>query len=337
VNDAASRINVKTIESSDFVTVNKRSIDPYLELTCITPSEIRNDFLGHMKEPLEFHFLNRYVFVERPIMNLGGGNLVAPNPNFVMLNASEGLYRLSSETEGFDTNFGKSFESYTEELLGCIDNKVNFVRNEELERLASGKSCDFLLEFEDHLLLIECKATSLTVNKLTENAILNNNSTVKIAQGIVQIYATAQDICRGVFDALNVENKKPILGMVVTFGEIPLVNTDWYNAFIWKRREEELKSPIYPNEKVKGKPVVVSISTLEEVVIYLNSSGVSFAELYREKESLPPNSGDWDAFMSSKLSEIQGKMNKMPFVDEQISNFFICLGVSPEGIEKLKF
>lgn len=337
VNDTSSCINIESVESCDFITIDKRSIGPYLELTCTKPKEVKEKFLEHMKEPLEYHFLNKYIFMERPILDLGNCRLIAPNPNFLMLNAGEGLYQLSSDIAGFDTNFGKSFQSYTEELLGCIENKVNFIKSEELERLASGKSCDFLLEFEDHLLLIECKATSLTVNKLTENAILNNNSTVKIAEGIVQIYATAHDICRGIFGASHIENKKPIFGIVVTFGEIPLVNTDWYNGFIWKRKEEELKSPIYPNEKIKGRPIVVSISTLEEIASYINSSGVSFADLYEEKASLPPHRGDWNAFMPSKISEIKEKIKKIPLLVEQNRDFYASLGVSEEKTEEIQF
>jgi len=337
INDTSGRINIKAIESCNFVTVDKKSIESYLELTCTTPRKVKDIFFEYMKEPLEYHFLNKYMFMEHPILDFGNFKLIAPNPNFVMLNAGEGLYRLSSEIAGFDTNFGKSFQSYIEELLVCIENKVNLIKSEELERLASGKSCDFLLEFEDHLLLVECKATSLTVSKLTENAILNNNSTVKIAEGIVQIYATAHDISRGIFNASKIENKKPILGIVVTFGEIPLVNTDWYNTFIWERKDKELKSPIYPNEKVKGKPIVVSVSTLEEIVTYLNSSGVSFADLYEEKASLPPYRGDWNAFMPSKISEIKEEIKKIPFLGEQIRDFFVSLGVSEEKVEELKF
>ena len=122
----------------------------------------------------------------------------------------------------------------------------------------------------------------------------------------------------------------------MAFGEIPLVKTDWYNSLIWKRREAELKPPIYPNERVKGRPIVVSISTLERVVVCMNSLGVSFADLHGEKASLPPSSGDWDAFMSSKLSQIQDKKRKIPFLDEQNHDFFTCLGVSPEKIKMIQ-
>lgn len=333
ISDNYGWINIKSVESCSFIRIENESINPFLELTSITIDEIKEQFFDNIaKIPLEFHFLNKYIFLDRPIIHFSNQKLISPNPNFILLNAAEGLYKLASKLEGFDKSFGKSFQSYIEEILSYLENTISFIKSNKLENLTSGKSCDFLLEFENHILLIECKGTSLTTKVISENAILNNNSTSKIVEGMSQIYSTAQDLANGTLNSLGIDNNKIVIGVIVTFGDIPLVNTDWYHSIVMKRGENKIPQSLYPNVKIHGRPIIISVSTLESIINYLNSTDSSFIELYDEKASLPPYKGDWDAFIRSKTSELKDKIQQLHLVNEQINHFLISLGIPKEKL-----
>ncbi len=77
-------------------------------------------------------------------------------------------------------------------------------------------------------MLLETKAVSFVKTSLTDKSILEDTSTRQIAKGVQQLYATAHDIRTGKLDYLKFDKSKPLLGIVVTLGEIPLVNLDWY-------------------------------------------------------------------------------------------------------------
>lgn len=260
--------------------------------------------------------------------------MISPHPDLIFLHTGTGLYRLILPLRSFSKEFGKSFELYTEKILNCYQNSVITISNKQLEKVSGGKSCDFLIEVSNSILLIECKATLFTAEIFTDNAIENNNSTRKVAKGLVQIYTTAKDVNLGVFDSLGVNSQKPIIGIVVTFGEILLANTDWYfENFFLKRTGKELDISIYPSQGMKRRPIVISVETLEKLITLINNSSESVLSLYDEKlTKSEAEVGEWDTFIKSKLKEIDTPIDELAFIDEQDKDFYISMGISPEKI-----
>jgi hypothetical protein len=120
--------------------------------------------------------------------------------------------------------------------------------------------------------------------------------------------------------------------VVVTYGELPFANSDWYfeNVFL-RRAKKRLKPPIYPSPNMQRRPMVVSLPTLELLIQAVNSTRTSFLSLYDDKQERSYVSiGDWDTYLRSKLSEIKATPEPLPFIEEEFDAFFETLGV-PRG------
>lgn len=248
----------------------------------------------------------------------------------------EGLYRLMRGFDGFSQEIGDAVESYVERLLTCYDNRVAFFGEQHLKPLASGKSCDFLLELANEIILLETKAVGFTKTVLTENSIKDDTSTRRVAEGVTQIYTTAHNLHAGRFDTLGIDKSKPLLGIVVTLGDIPLVNSDWYfDTFIMTLANPKLSSPIFPSPNLSLKPVAMTVRTLEQLVMLCNSLRTSPLKLHAEKGTFPILAvGDWDTYLSHKVRDNQPAITSLPFMRPQTANILLSLGVPIDEVEK---
>jgi len=248
----------------------------------------------------------------------------------IFLSSGEGLLRLISSIQGYEQSISNSFEEYVEKIVNCLDGTIQIVPNNKLEAIVKnateGKSCDFLIETESEILLVECKATTFTAKMFTDNAILNNNSTSKIAKALVQLYTTAYDISEGVFDSIKIDKSKPVIGIVVTLGEIPLVNSEWYfNGFVIKRASKKLVAPIFPSINMERRPSSMSIESFENLITVLNNSTANFLDLYDEKNNAGYGRvGDWNTYLKSKL---KSGHELLPVITENEEQFFKSMGV----------
>ncbi|MBN1787565.1 MAG: hypothetical protein JW806_04140 [Sedimentisphaerales bacterium] len=315
----------------DFYMVSQDVIDSLYSYISYTIREIKENYLSIRKqENIVFHFLIRSVFLERPIIDFNDGNMIAPHPDLIFLHSGEGLLKLISSIDGYESCISKSFENYTKDLLNCLENKAQILSCNELEKIVKnttgGKSCDYLIETDSEIVLVECKATSFTAKMFTDNAILNNNSTGQIAAALIQFYTTAYDLHNGVFDAFSIDKEKPVIGFVVTLGKLPLVNSNWYfDKFIIGRADKKLKPPIFPSNSMKFYPIVMSIETFEHLIVILNNVKTSVMELHNQKENEKyAIVGDWDAYLRSKL---QPDYNTLSIVESNNNKFFESMGV----------
>jgi len=322
--------------SCDFYNVTQDVIETFYRYTSLSIGQIKENYLSVRKqEERAFHFLIRSVFLARPIIDLEDGNMIAPYPNLIFINSGEGLLELVSSIKNYDVDISKSFEAYVEQLLKCLDNKIQIISSNELEavvkRTTRGKSCDFLVETDTEIILVECKATTFTAKMFTDNAILNNNSTSKIAKALVQLYTTAYDLSKGVFDALNIDKNKPTIGIVVTLGEIPLVNSEWYfNSFIIARADNKLTFPIFPSIAMKSEPISMSVDSFEKLITVLNNSKTNIMDLYEQKERKGYGTvGDWNSYLRSQLKAGYKLLSIIQANEEQ---FFESMGVDVEKL-----
>jgi len=321
----------------DFYKVTSQLADLFYSHVSYSIKQIKNNFLNiRNEEESAFHFLIRSVFLEKPIIAFDDGNMIAPAPDLIFLHSGEGLLDLVRTIPDSDSSIAKSFEYYIGTVLNCLNNKICVIPSNQLEdivrRSTGGKVCDFIIETDSEILLIECKATTYTAKMFTDNAILNNSSTGKIANGLVQLYTTAHYLDNGVFDTLSIDNDKPAVGIIVTFGEIPLVSSDWYfKKFVMERAERRLSPPIFPSNKMTFQPIVMSVETFENMITILNNTSTSIINLSDAKENEGYAAvGDWNTYLRSQVnSEYQG----LSIITDNNRNFFESMGVDMDRLE----
>lgn len=328
----------ETVLSAEVLGIAPQQAEAYFTAASRTPAAIGKRFT-ELRESLkpQCHSLIRSVFLEAPIIDFGGGNMLAPQPSLVLRHSGHGLYRLLRDLPHFDSEFGDSFERYVGQVLRSTTGHLRCLDKRQLEKVSPGKSCDFLVELPDAVLLAEAKAVTFTANLLTENAIVRDNSTAKVAKAIEQIYTTAHELRQGALTTVSVPPTKPILGVVVTYGDLPLANSLWYfNNFFLKRAESKLKPPIYPSTAMERLPIVMPIHVLELFVVALNHLGLSVSGLCEEKESQPYlKVGDWNTFLAAKLRESQKADLQLALAREQLVRFLESLGFDRERAKQI--
>lgn len=312
-----------SVSNYEHVNISDDSVDAFFELASKTPQEIGERYKRVRRElKFPFHSLIRSVFLETPLIKFGDDSFYTPDFNLVLHHAGEGLYRAFSELPRFGAEFGERFQRYVRKVLDCCE-PLRLLVDSEIETLTARKSCDFLMETSDAIVLVECKAVAYTANMYSDEAIMNNNSTGKVAKALAQLYTTADDVAAGVFDRYDVDRRKPVVGIAVTFGEIPLANSEWYfNSFFLKRAAKQLKPAIYPSSAMPRRPFVISVGTLELLLMTTKTVGKTILELNDAKQT--ENYilvGDWDTFLNSKLSDSEREVKPLDFLETQIDNF----------------
>ncbi|MFT9850213.1 hypothetical protein [Aneurinibacillus sp. REN35] len=94
----------------------------------------------------------------------------------------EGIFDIcKKEIPGdFGKEFGDAFERYVHQLLKFFIPAAQIFNEKQLRRYTDKKICDYMLVFEDHIFLIECKAIEYSAYVSSENALKGDNSTKKI-------------------------------------------------------------------------------------------------------------------------------------------------------------
>ncbi len=325
-----SSFSKRTMLGYEGSPVRESALDAFLRFSSQSPRQIGERFHANRKEySPKYHSLIRPVFLEYPIVAFDGGAMESPHEGLLFQHSGTGLYRLCRDIPDFYGAFSHGFERYVETLLTYMKERGTLLREAELQKVRKGKTCDFLLDTPDSIILIECKACMQTSNFVTDAAILNDNSTGKVAKGLLQIAATARDIASGVFTPLGIDATKNVLGIIVTFGDIPFANSAWYfDTFFSGRLKGDTPNGLLPAGKMTKKPIVISVSVLQTLVRVLNTIDTSFAALYAEKEKQSYFVvGDWDPYLTQLLRTYKGKIAGLPHVDRNVQRIYDSLGV----------
>jgi hypothetical protein len=328
--EAGGSFIIKMVENPK-IKISQDTLEIFLKYSSRSPEEIGQYFLNMRKdEPYKFHSLIRPCFFETPIVNFSDGSFIVPHTHLLFLHSGEGLYRLSQKLDVFDTEFSDSFVRYVRKVVDSLQGIINIINNKVMEKTATGKSCDFLVETKDTIILIECKACSFTANRLTNNAIENTSSTGQVAKGLVQLYASAKDLEGGKFEKFGINRNKTTIGIVVTFGVIPSANSEWYfDEFFLKRADKKLNKIIYPSKQMTRRPIVIDIAVLEKLVVTLNSGKRTFQDLYDNKQADGYHrTGEWGIWLSSQ--HVSGFLELFPFLHDAKTDFLNDLGI-PNG------
>lgn len=309
------------------INVNNNDVSRYLDLSVYSVEEIKQNYFDVRKDiSREFHFLIRSAFMERPIVKLDDGRIVAPIPKLIFRHMG---YKLRAMFETIDINghcVANSFEKYTEMLLNNLSSLINLYSSNELEALCNPyKSCDFILITPTENILIECKAVDYRVRTLTKDAIHNCNAFSKIQKAIDQINSTLKNIQTKKLKIKELDKTKPFLKIVVTFGEMPGFNSDWVLNELLSKERLDIKSS---SENLNTtKPLIISIEGLEKLIMYIENSGKSLIDIYNSKQEQGYSlTGDWDAFLTNKAFELD-KNEKLNFVERVFNEVYERLGI----------
>ena len=124
-----SLIGSSNIEIPPGINVNDNDISRYLDLSVYSEEEIKKNFFDARKNiPHEFHFLIRNTFMERPIVKLYNGRIVAPMPKLIFRHMG---YKLRAMFEAIDIEghcVADSFEKYTEMVLNNLSSLIEGVK-----------------------------------------------------------------------------------------------------------------------------------------------------------------------------------------------------------------
>ncbi len=281
-------------------------------LACIELSSRSVEVIGEQfhqdREELEKPFLRGLIqsgFLQRPIIRFDSELYLAPLPALMFRQAGEGLIRFCRQFDPvFGEEIGKSFEQYVDVVIRTTRAASAVFGADEVAEHSPGRSCDFVVETPDCVVLIECKAVSLAARILTEKSLRQDGSTTQIVEGIDQVVSTAEAIQSGRLSRLIQDDGRPILPIVLTYGEIPMVNAQWYRDRIirpgldQKGLTEDRISKLF----CQG-PQVLSIEAFEMFVLVLEAKGMTFNELVDlKKKANYMEVGEWNTFLSNIVS-----------------------------------
>jgi len=132
------------------------------------------------------------------------------------------------------------------------------------------------------------------------------------------------------------DKSKPLLGIVVTLGEIPLVNLDWYfDTFVMALASPKLEPPVFPSENLTRRPISMSARTFEQLVMACNALKTSPVGLFEQKQTMHPALvGDWNTYLNQIVRNNQNEIRSLPFMRPQTARLMVSLGVPEDKVEE---
>jgi hypothetical protein len=323
-------------------TLPDNSVAAFFALASRTPRQIGDRFREERKKlPLYLHSCIRSALLETPLIALGPdiqgkAHMLLLIRDIMFRLGNDGLYRLMKGLDQFDSEIGDGFGAYVGRVLQHFEGTIRLLGEAELEKAASGKSCDFLLELPDAVVLVETKAVSFVKTSLTDKSILEETSTRQIAKAVQQLYATAYDLKTGRLDHFRLDKSKPLIGIVVTLGEIPMVNLDWYfDTFIMALASPKLEPPVFPSDNLTRRPISMSARTFEQLVMACNALKTSPVALFDQKQTMHPAMvGDWNTFLNQIVRDNEHEIRSLPFMRLQTARLMVSLGVPEADVEE---
>ena len=313
-----------TFLASEVDTIPRNAVIPFLDRSSLSPDEIRPRYIQQREDrPEHLYLFIPSVFLEYPFIRFGNDSYLVVHPTMLLHHSSTRIFQICTDLGGHDflTEFGASFEAYVGLVIQELGNRIiTLLSEDDISAVSPGRVCDYLVEFQDCLLLIECKATQYSSDYQTEAAIRNDNSTGKIADAYDQMIAVAKRIKEGGLDNELNDVNKPVFGLCVTYGEILAINSSFYTRQIRSRMDTEVQSPWY--YPVDFPLQAVSIGTFEEITKILLSTEITLNGLFalRGGEDYLEK-GDWDQFTERILHE-NDQDHVIPLLRDTAEQFF---------------
>lgn len=247
----------------------------------------------------------RPILAKYPIMRMSMGYLV-PVPPLVLRQLADGLLERfdAIECDEVRSDIGKQFERYVRDLIRFHLPDRTLIGADKLE-VPGEQSCDFALDLPDAVVLIECKAVMLNRDQLSENAVINKGAIKRLLDGYVQIVRTAARIKSGVYPANLIPLDKPVIGLVVTLGNVPGADNGAVLDATRARYEKE-RVPEEAIQSLKHRPQPFDAEAFEYLVLLLRSGKDQATDIFAEKLAANPwHVGEWSTFLNKRIQGIK--------------------------------
>jgi hypothetical protein len=261
-----------------------------------------------------------FLLAERPLIDLGEQKYLVTHGPLVMSRAVEGIYDLCMEhlKHPFDHEFGSAYQLYIGRLLEELPGPKSIVSESQLASRMSGPVCDYVVGMGDSIIVLECKATEYSATYITENAIRETTSTGRIAEGLGQVANVARAVRRGdLRDLMGEVSARKILGIVVTYRDIALVNGQLYSSLL--EGLVSLPEGYSLDSLFDWRPQILGTGAFE-MLINAVAQGRTTNSLFEEKLKRPyRETGEWDLYLS-KLQPEQPIV--LPFLAGVVRTFY---------------
>lgn len=245
----------------------------------------------------------RPTLAKYPIMRMGMGYLVPASP-LLLRQLADGLFERfdALDSDEVRSDIGKQFERYIRDMLRFHLSDRNLIEADSL-KVDGEQSCDFALDLPDAVLLVECKAVMLDRDLVTENAVINSGAVQRLLDGYVQIVRTAARIKAGGYPANLIPRDKPVLGLVVTLGNVPGAD----NGAVLDATRERYRREQVPEQEVQcleHRPQPFDAEAFEYFVLLLRSGAVQATDIFTEKLAANPwHVGEWSTFLNKRIQD----------------------------------
>ena len=304
----------QTILSDAAVTAGFRLLSHTVEELRSEYSRLRCDLYSPLQEPQL-----PSLFIDKPLVQINRDSYVVTHPQFLLSCSVEGIYDLCHayfETP-FGAEIGKAFQSYVGQLLGEIPGENVLIEEKELRKSIHGQVCDYLLAMDDAIMLVECKATSYSSTFVSENAVMNDNSTGKIVDGLSQLSNVAKQLdCPGILAHIGGVGDRKLIGLVVTFKHIRFANSSIYVSIV--------DPQVDIAQEFSFRPQVLDCSSLETLVL-ATCGGDSISSIFGEKlgsKTIVPT--EWNQFLIESVLDRHktGSEPTVPLLENTLRSFW---------------
>lgn len=268
-----------------------------------SPEEVGAGFMERRSKRLFHDILIPTQFRERPLLEIRPQVHVVVSPDWVAERCGEGVREL---LDGLDhatlsNELGASFESYVEKTIREAPGVIRVIPERELRSAASGRICDFLVETQEAILLVECKVGRQSVIEVSEEAVYQTD-TRRLADATNQLAETAISLQDAeVRRAINLELwARPILPMVITSDPFYGANGRRYRELLDRRLGEMRRQPW--NRSVAPYPEILPVADFELLVVAARRADLG--RLVLDKQAAADDVlGDWHPFLGQKVQE----------------------------------
>ncbi|MCC6678265.1 MAG: hypothetical protein IT436_14080 [Phycisphaerales bacterium] len=204
----------------------------FVELTSCTPREFGqiSRHSGHAAEDMRYDLFSFNVLRSRPLIDLGDGHFVAPDPHLVYARVAAGMYYdlLDSDGEHFTRPFGYRFAHLVHNLTASACGTGRVWADTSVPRAVRStppsRHVDVAYIGDSATVLIECKSLRPSTKLLMLGDPLDAEAMVaRVAGAVQQLYEHAEAIRAHKWSSYGLA-ARDCVGVVVTYGNIPTVN-----------------------------------------------------------------------------------------------------------------
>lgn len=288
--------------------VSEEALERALDQLSCSPEQVREEYERiHAAGRLQYDPFLPSVFFTRPLFRVSDDEYVVIHMGSIARRSWEAIAEFCTQDSG--NEMGRSFEAYVRKVLGELSVDRILLTQKQLKRRVQGDVCDAALLDPEWSLLIEAKTATSVTDVPSESALVGHGSTSTVLKAVGQISSTAHGIAKGAVDKICPGvSRRPIVGAVVTLGELDFPNSRWYWDHVLQARAVCDGKPGLPGiTHMAAKPQIVDATDFEQLVLSIRDHGIDPVAEFQKKEATPEHRGtDWKIYLYHLLGETPG-------------------------------